>query len=74
MTSITADDLASDDPCPSLSMNQMTDTANPSKAQQVNSYPLLFFFSSNVFSPYLCIYVVGINPCETVWCTRGNFI
>ena len=42
MTSITADDLASDDPCPSLSMNQMNDAANPSKAQQVNSYP---FFS-----------------------------
>ena len=43
MTSITADDLASDDPCPSLSMNEMNDAANPSKVQQVNSYPLLFF-------------------------------
>ena len=42
MTSITADDLASDDPCPSLSMNQMNDAANPSKAQQVNSYPFFF--------------------------------
>ena len=63
MTSITADDLASDDPCPSLSMNQMNDAANPSKAQQVNSYP---FFSSHVFSPYLCIYVVDINPSEIV--------
>ena len=50
MTSITADDLASDDPCPSLSMNQMNDAANPSKAQQVNSYPLLFF----IFFQVMC--------------------
>ena len=59
------DDLASDDPCPSLSMNQMNDAANPSKAQRVNSYPLLFFIfvMCNVFSPYLCIYVVDINLC-----------
>ena len=51
MTSITADDLASDDPCPSLSMNQMNDAANPRKAQQVNSYPFSpFLFKLCVFS------------------------
>ena len=41
MTSITADDLASDDPCPSLSVNQMESAANPNNAQQVYSNPSL---------------------------------
>ena len=37
MTSITANDVASGDPCSSLSMNQTNDDANPSKTQQVYS-------------------------------------
>ena len=48
MASITANNVALDDPCPSLSMNQMDDDAAPSKAQQVYSCPSPFqvmFFS-----------------------------
>ena len=48
MTSITANDVAVDEPCPNISLNEMNDAAASSKAQQVYSYPSLFqvmFFS-----------------------------
>ena len=57
MTSITANDVALDDSCPSLSVNQMDDAAGPSKTQQVYSYPSLFQFICS--SIYLSIYDDG---------------
>ena len=50
MASITANNVALDDPCPSLSMNQLDDAAAPSYAQQVYSFPL-------PFSSYVFIYI-----------------
>ena len=43
MTSTAADDVASHDSSPSLSVNPMDDAAGPSNTQQVFTYPSLFY-------------------------------
>ena len=70
MTSITANDVALDDPCPSPSMNQMDYDAVPSKAQQVYSQSSVF----QVVLLYIWAFImIDINFHDNVLCTACNF-